>query len=235
MTADQTKDTYPNAGRASGYTDDSGGAVGENLVNVVTGLVSTIETKLLLSNTKFMAQIEEASQQISNTAKLQDQQFRYMLDQLQASFDKEDKRHEVYDTVLAKTETDTVSALTSVARRLDEITSYVQQSVTIGREAHATGKEALAIAKDSAAQMVTLKKAVVVLERGQAASKQQWKEVLNLLADSKNDRADLRQRIEALSAIVDEHNRVSAEHAELVRQVADMQARLDRLEHTGDG
>lgn len=233
MTEDQTKDTYPNAGRASGYTDDSGEPVGENVVNVVTGLVSTIETKLLLSNTKLSAQIKAALDLNGDTAKLQERQFQYMLAQMQALLDKEDTRHRVYDDVLAKTETDTVSALANVALRLDQITGYVQQSVTIGREAHATGKEALAIAKANAAQMITLKKAVVVLEKGQAASKKQWKDVLDLLADSKADRADLRERIDALSSIVDEHNRVTAEHELLAREVADLKQRLDRLEHGG--
>jgi hypothetical protein len=230
VTDDQTKDTYPNAGRDSGYV----APVGENIVNIVTGLVSTIETKLLLSNTKLTAQIKEAIDRNGDTAKLQEQQFSYMLSQMQALLEKEDTRHKAYDTALEKTDADTVSALANVALRLDQITSYVQQSVTIGREAHATGKEALVIAKTNAAQMVTLKKAVIVLEKGQAASKRQWKEVLNLLADSKNDRADLRQRIDALSVIVDEHNRMTAEHAELTREIADLKERLDRLERSSD-
>lgn len=223
------EDTYPNKDRASGYTDD-GKPVGEGLVNVVTGIVTAAQTKWVLASSEITARLEETSTQVSNAAKTQEQRFDYMLGEIKALYAKEDTRHQVYDQALEKTETDTKQALASVLLHLDEITSYVQQSVTIGREAHTTGKEALAIAKKNAAQMVTLKKAVTVLERGQAASKKQWKEVLDLLADSKTDRADLRERIDALSLIVDEHNRVTAQHELLVHEVAELKERLDKLE-----
>ena len=43
-----TDDTYPNAGRDSGYVDDRGRSVGEDLINKVTAIVSAIQTKQTL-------------------------------------------------------------------------------------------------------------------------------------------------------------------------------------------
>jgi 5'-3' exonuclease len=237
VSEEPTKDTHPNAGRASGYTDGSGNSVGENVINVVTGLVSTIETKLLLGNEKTQARLNAIVEAQNAIISTQDRRFDYMLGQLAAQFDKEDTRHDTINREKEQDEKNALAALTSVAHRLDEITSYVQQSVTlaregiaIGKEARATGIEALAIAKAGAARLGKVEKAITTLKAGQVASKKQVSAALLLLQESKEDRADLRERIEALSAVVEEHNRVSAEHDALVSDVAEMKARLAALE-----
>lgn len=43
----ESQDTYPNAGRDSGYTDDGGKPVGENIINQVTILIAGIQTSLI--------------------------------------------------------------------------------------------------------------------------------------------------------------------------------------------
>jgi hypothetical protein len=231
VSEEPTKDTHPNAGRASGYTDVSGNSVGENVINVVTGLVSTIETKLLLGNEKTQARLNaivEAQNAIISTQNAiistQDRRFDYMLGQLAAQFDKEDTRHDTINREKEQDEKNALAALTSVAHRLDEITSYVQQSVTlaregiaIGKEARATGIEALAIAKAGAARLGKVEKAITTLKAGQVASKKQVSAALLLLQESKEDRADLRRRIDELS-------RISIEHDELIRDVAELKA-----------
>lgn len=239
MTDDQTQDTYPNAGRASGYTDDDGKPVGENVINRVTELMLGPQTKMIEladSNAKLAAQINDAITRISDTGKLQDQLYHYIAGEFKAQRDKEDNRHDL----LAKNELTTEAALTSAARKLDEIVGYVQQSVTLAgeskalaKESLAVGKQAITLAKTNAAETAALKKVVVVLEKGQKESEKQWKQVLNLLADSKSDRADLRKRIDSITVIVEEHNRVSIEHAALVLEVAELKERIDKLEHGG--
>lgn len=68
-------DTYPNAGRDSGYTDDAGRPVGENIVNVVTGHITRLETKMLLGNTETRAAISTQEQRF-------EQHVDHLLDQL---------------------------------------------------------------------------------------------------------------------------------------------------------
>lgn len=162
-TINESQDTYPNAGRASGYKDESGNDIGENIINKVTELMVAPQTKLV----QLTARMDAAHT-------LQEQRFDYVLRQLQAHFDKEDQRHAVIDA----SDKTTLDALTSVAHRLDEITSYVQQSVTIAREA-------LTVSKDGAARLGKITKDVMILKKA--------------MVDSQIDRADLRQRIDAMS------------------------------------
>jgi uncharacterized coiled-coil protein SlyX len=131
---EEPKDTHPNAGRASGYKDGSGNDVGENLVNRVTELMLGPQTKMIL-----------LAEQLNAQSATQDRRFEYLLAQLQSHLDKEDARHDA----LARSETSSLAALTSVARRLDEITSYVQQSVTLAREGIAIGKQALLVGQEA--------------------------------------------------------------------------------------
>lgn len=56
-------DTYPNAGRDSGYTDAEGNPVGEDLVNKLTVLVSGIETKILLQGQQTREDIARLAEQ----------------------------------------------------------------------------------------------------------------------------------------------------------------------------
>jgi len=86
-----TDDTYPNAGRNSGYV----APVGEDIVNRLTVLISGIETKLLLSNQALTSQIDATIQQ-------QDGRFEYLLNQLSAFLEKEDTRHDTWDAELGK-------------------------------------------------------------------------------------------------------------------------------------
>lgn len=59
-----TNDPYPNAGRESGYVDDAGKPVGENIINVVTGHITRLETKLLTSNRETRRLVKEDYQDI---------------------------------------------------------------------------------------------------------------------------------------------------------------------------
>jgi hypothetical protein len=236
---DQTEDTYPNAGRASGYTDDDSKPVGENIINRVTELMLGPQTKMLElaeSQAKLTAQLNDAITRINDTGKMQDQQYHYMAGEFKALYAKEDKRHEVYDKVLAKTESDTLAAITSVALRLDEITSYVQQSVTIGRESkeialrsEKTAIESLAIAKTNADQVIEVKRDVGALKKGQSTLstriadvqkqqeeiQQQQLVILEKQEAGETERAELARKLDTY---------IGAEHAELVRQVAELQA-----------
>ena len=81
---DEPGDTYPNAGRDSGYV----APIGENIVNVVTGLLAAIETKLLLQGQQLRGDIADLAKQqaIADRARLdRNAQFQ---EQLDARFDK---------------------------------------------------------------------------------------------------------------------------------------------------
>lgn len=170
-----TNDPYPNAGRDSGYTDEEGKPVGENIINRVTELMVGPQTKLV-----------QLSAQLDAAVKIQDQRFQYVLGQLGAFLDKEDARHSAYDLA----EQSTLQALTSVAHRLDEITSYVQQSVTIAREA-------LTVAKAGAARLGKLDKDVRQLKRAMSESKDDRGQLHVEVAEVKADVAALQARIDA--------------------------------------
>jgi hypothetical protein len=200
-------DTYPNAGRASGYTDGSGNDVGENIVNRVTELVLAQQTKLLALADRIDAVITKQNEIAANQNAIvvtQDKRFDYMLRESDAYSKKEDARHDA----LERAENQALTALTSVAHRLDEITSYVQQSVTISREA-------LAVAKAGEARLGKVEKAVATLETGQRTSKKQTDALLELFRESKADRADLRARIDALAVVMELHDALARDVAEL--------------------
>lgn len=188
------KDTHPNAGRASGYTDERGNDVSENIINRVTELMIGPQTKMLV-----------LADQMNAIVTTQDQRFEYLLGQMDAFLKKEDARHDA----LAESEDGAMRVLASVARQLDEISGYMEQSL---------------------ARLGKVEKSVIALKKGQIASEKQVAAALILLQESKEDRADLRHRIEALSAVVEEHNRVAAESTELARKVADLEAWRAELE-----
>jgi hypothetical protein len=202
-----SNDTHPNAGRASGYTDGSGNDVGENIVNRVTELVLAQQTKLLALADRIDAVITKQNEIAANQNAIvvtQDKRFDYMLRESDAYSKKEDARHDA----LERAENQALTALTSVAHRLDEITSYVQQSVTISREA-------LAVAKAGEARLGKVEKAVATLETGQRTSKKQTDALLELFRESKADRADLRARIDALAVVMELHDALARDVAEL--------------------
>lgn len=233
MTEDQTNDPYPNAGRASGYTDDAAQPVGENVVNIVTGIVTAAQTKWVLENAKITAQLKDASTRLDDTYKTQEQRFDYMLKQMAAFLEKEDKRHDL----LAEKERADEAVLASVALGLDQLTSLVQQVVTMWREANA--------------RLGKIEKAVIVLKKGQTASDKQLTSVTKLLTA---DIAELRIQIGALGTITEEtsrlteetnrltaetnrlteeHNRATAEQVAIQQRVVDLETRLARLEAGG--
>lgn len=78
-------DPHPNAGRASGYTDDQGRDIGENIINRVTEMMLGPQTKVI-----------QLAAQLNATSTLQDQRFQYILNQLTAFLEKEDARHDTY-------------------------------------------------------------------------------------------------------------------------------------------
>jgi DNA-binding transcriptional MerR regulator len=100
-------------------------------------MAASIAAPVYTQLAEIKAMLEAQATQLSATVTVQDQRFSYVLNQLGAFLDKDDARHLVYD----QAEQTTLAALTSVAHRLDEITSYVQQSVTIAREALTVSKE----------------------------------------------------------------------------------------------
>jgi hypothetical protein len=55
-------DTHPNAGRASGYVDEAGNKIGEDLVNRVTGIVTEYQVKTDLKVDAFLRAQEERDQ-----------------------------------------------------------------------------------------------------------------------------------------------------------------------------
>jgi DNA repair exonuclease SbcCD ATPase subunit len=63
----------------------------------------------------------------------------------------------------------------------------------------------------------------------------QWGTAMDLLAESKADRVDLRQRIDAIAALADERGRLLDEHVTLMREVAELKAWRDAQERGGDG
>jgi hypothetical protein len=163
----ESQDSYPNAGRASGYIDEQGHAIGENIINRVTELMIVPQTKLI-----------QLAADVRASHELQEQRFDYVLRQLQAHLDKEDRRHEVIDA----SDKTTLDALTSVVHRLDEITSYVQQSVTIAREA-------LSVSKAGAARLGKMEKDVRSLGKRMDASEQ--------------DRAQMNRRLSRIESILE--------------------------------
>ena len=118
--------------------------------------------------------------------------------------------------------------LAEVATRLDEITSYVQQSVTIGRESkeialrsEKTALESLAVSKAGAAKLATLEKAVLVLKKGQTAFDQQTKQLT----------VDIAAHATQLAA----HDQRIARTEQAVRQFMEWRARLDEWRKQLDG
>ncbi len=112
----QLPDTYPNAGRDSGYV----APVGENIVNVLTGLIAGMETKLLTGNLTLRAEIERQGE-IRRT------QFHELLTQ-------SDTRHDAVvgelDKVLAVSEA-TALGLGKLSEQVGEMSDVLKH--TIGR------------------------------------------------------------------------------------------------------
>lgn len=201
-----TDDTYPNAGRDSGYSDEAGRPVGENIINRVTELLLPGQTKLI-----------QLADQMDGMTKIQHQRFEYVLNQLAAYQEKEDFRHGVYD----ESERATLAALTSVAQRLDEITGYVQQSVTIAREA-------LAVAKAGATRLEKLERDTKTLKQGQRRISGEVLELRERLDRKRKELDDIhawQERMDARAAAYPEE-----EIAELVDYV-----RRKKAEEHGNG
>jgi len=249
-----SEDTHPNAGRASGYTDERGNDIGENLVNRVTELMVGPQTKMI-----------QLAAQLDNTSKVQDQRFQYLLNQMAALLEKEDARHGAYDDALERGEKATLAALTDVAQRLDEITSYVQQSVTLAREgitigkaAQITGVEALAVGKAAQAtgiealtvarsalgvsesnakrlghvekRFVEVEKAVMALKKGQTASDEQIKKFIADISELRTEIAELRAAAKEAARLAEEHNRLAlltAAHEKRLQEIEAWRATLE--------
>jgi PAS domain S-box-containing protein len=172
----------------------------EALTNATnTVMIPTLKNVL---ETVVRKEVGALARELNQTRIVQDEHFGYMLSQMGAFLEKEDARHSVYDA----SEASTLATLTSVAHRLDEITSYVQQSVTLAREGIKVGREALAIGR--AAQETGIKalsigeEALSVAKAGAARLGKITRDVTLLkkaMVDSQEDRADLRQRIDAIS------------------------------------
>jgi hypothetical protein len=240
---EETNDTHPNAGRASGYTDGKGNAVGENLVNRVTELMLGPQTKMLL-----------LAEQLNAQSATQDRRFEYLLGQLQAHLDKEDKRHDE----LKQSEVTTEAALASVARMLDEIVGYAQQNATLAREGIAIGKEALAVGREAhetglealkvgrkalgvsesnAKRLAQVEKrfaevenTVKALTKGQAASKEQIEKFAADITDLRNEIAALRTAAKEAARLAEQHARLTAqteEHEKRLREIEAWRAALE--------
>lgn len=209
-----------------------------------TTLIPTLKTVL---ETVVRKEVGTLTGRIDATVQQQDDRFGYILNQFSAFLEKEDARHDVYDLA----EKSTLEALTSVAHRLDEITGYVQQSVTLAREGISIGREALAVGRAAQAtgiealtvarsalgvsesnakrlghvekRFAEVEKAVMALKKGQTASKQQ---IDKFAADI----VDLRKEIAALHEAAKEAARLAKEHARLTEQTAELDRRLLQIE-----
>lgn len=126
-----TQDTHPNAGRNSGYVDEEGKPVGENIVNVVTGIVSTIETKLLLQGQAIRSDIAELAKQqagIDQRQRQNDQSYQalagYVYKTLGDFFRNVDARNDYADTRDARID-QTLAALGEAVRGLGGLPAQV--------------------------------------------------------------------------------------------------------------
>lgn len=208
----------------------------EALTNATnTTMIPTLRNVL---ETVLEKEVGALARRIDATVQQQDQRFGYMLNQMGAHLEKEDARHDR----LAQSEDATLDALTSVARRLDEITSYVQQSVTLSREANdrarrseATATESLAATRVVTAELVELKKAVIVLKEGQSEADDRLDAVirrldqLGALAEKTNSLAEEHNRL------AKEQNRLTTVANDLARKVADLEAWRMAVEARGTG
>lgn len=110
-------------------------------------------------------------------------------------------------------ETRVINVLASVQQRLDQQIELVQQILTAHKET-----------------VRGLKKANSRITAIDKRHEKQWAEAMAMLTESKQDRADLRQRIDALGDSViskDEHAALLAAHEALVRRVEQLEARGD--------
>ena len=188
-------DTHPNAGRASGYTDERGNDIGENLVNRVTELMVGPQTKLIQLATRIDAQTT-----------IQDQRFSYVLTQLGAFLDKEDARHDA----LKESEATTVAAIANVALTLDQLTGLVQQGIATGGKALAVAERSLAVSQSNATRLERVEKDVVALKEGLETSAAQWDDLQlwkdgvakRLAGIEQFDRDALLVRIERIDRII---------------------------------
>lgn len=110
-------------------------------------------------------------------------------------------------------DTRVVSVLASVQSRLDEQYGMVQQLLAMQKASDKNAKRALAVAKETGLGLKKLSGEVVALS--------------SAMAESKADRADLRERIDALTA-----DRV--EIAQIQRELAELQA-WRQAQERGDG
>jgi hypothetical protein len=177
---------------------------------MIPTLKNVLETVVRREVGKLAGDVGKLTLRIDATVQEQDQRFGYMLDRMGAHLEKEDARHDA----LAQSEDSTLSALTSVAHRLDEITSYVQQSVTLGRESkeislrsEKTATESLAVSQSNATRLERVEKEVKDWQRTSAAQwedLQQWKDgvAVRLAGIEQFDRDALLKRIERLDSII---------------------------------
>lgn len=162
---------------------DHAAAVGSKSTQMISALFTPVLTQLHEARGN-IHQLEIESQNRAT----------YFYNHMGAFLRDADARFKNYD----ENEQTTIQALTSVARRLDEITSYVQQSVTLAREA-------LDVSKDNARRQEKLEKDVRLLKKAQGQSnkmlgesQQDRRKLHQEVAGVKDDVADLRQEIEAL-------------------------------------
>lgn len=137
--------------------------------------------------------------------------------------------------------------LTEVAVTLDQLTGLVQTGITLARESKDIAGQSLAVSRANTAELGKLKKAVIVLKKGQTASDKQMAvvdkqlkaviiqlEELGALAEKTNTLAEEQNRL------VEEQNRLAAVANELTAiandlalEVAELKVRIASVEARG--
>lgn len=97
-------DPYPNAGRASGYTTEEGHAIGEDLVNKVTEIVSASQTRATQQMAALTANIQALSKAIDGIVDADGRQFDYVLGQVQFLLDTHKARFDGYGDAIERVE-----------------------------------------------------------------------------------------------------------------------------------
>jgi hypothetical protein len=95
---EQPRDSYPNAGRDSGYVDDAGQPVGENIINRVTTLTTDNQVRLNLLTTRVDAtigKVDETAAKLDDAITHQERRFDYLLGQMQRLIDTESTSRDV--------------------------------------------------------------------------------------------------------------------------------------------
>jgi hypothetical protein len=110
---DAPRDPYPNAGRDSGYVDEAGQPVGENIINRVTTLTTENQVKLNLLTSRVdvtIGKVDATADRLDATITHQDTRFTYLLGQMQRLIETESTSRDVIVAEMRTNATEMASA-----------------------------------------------------------------------------------------------------------------------------